>query len=107
MRKAGCDQMVRQWRLLGGVLLQAMLWSIPTANGPQAAVCASRLASASEAADAVASFRPPRNSTATEHSTRCEASVDQSRNAAKATSTTKERSFPRVLMPEWGQRWAG
>jgi hypothetical protein len=44
--------------------------SIPVASGPHAAVCASRVASGSDAADAVALFRVPPKVTVTEHSTR-------------------------------------
>jgi hypothetical protein len=47
-----------------------MLSFIPAANGPQAAVCASRTASGSEAAEAIALFWPPWKETVTEHSIR-------------------------------------
>jgi hypothetical protein len=47
-----------------------MCSSIPVASGPHAAVCASRVASGSEAADAIALFRVPPKATVTEHSTR-------------------------------------
>jgi len=86
--------------------------SIPWARGPQAAVCASRVASASDAADAVAVFRAFPKATATVHSTCWEPRVDQSRNPAKATTTSRVRSFPRLVTPaSWrladamGQGW--
>jgi hypothetical protein len=71
---------------------------IPAASGPHAAVCASRVASGSEAADATALFRPPPKATVTEHSTLCDESVDQSRKAAKARSASSERTLPRAVM---------
>jgi hypothetical protein len=63
----------------GGTRLQAMLSSMPWASGPHAAVCASRAASASEAAEAVPTFSLSRNATVTVHSTLWELRVDQSR----------------------------
>lgn len=50
-----------QRRLLGGVLWQDWLASIPRASGPQAAVCASRIASFSDAAEAVEQLVLPSN----------------------------------------------
>jgi hypothetical protein len=70
---------------------------MPRASSPQAAVCASRMASASEAAEAVALFRAFLKPTVTEHSTRWEERVDQSRNPAKASSTSTVRSLPRLV----------
>jgi hypothetical protein len=75
-----------------------MLSFIPFASGPHAAVWASRVASASEAAEAVALFWCPLNATVTEHSTRWEERVDQRRNAAKATRTSSDRNLPGAVM---------
>jgi hypothetical protein len=99
MRKADLPQRVRQCRLTGGVLPQAIRWSIPLVSGPQAAVWASRVASASEAADAVAVFSAPANATATVHSIRCELRVDQSRNAPKASKARRDSTLFREIIP--------
>lgn len=68
---------------------------MPLAMGPQAAVWASRLASVSDAADAVAVFRASLKETVTVHSTCCEPKVDQSRNPAKASTARRVSSLPR------------
>jgi hypothetical protein len=98
MGEAELLQRFRQCRLMGGILLQAMLSFIPFASGPHAAVWASRVASGSEAAEAVALFWRPLNATVTEHSTRWEERVDQRRNAAKATSTSTDRNLAGAVM---------
>ncbi len=98
MGKVEFLQRLRQRRLTGGILPQAMFSFMPRASGPQAAVCASRTASGSELAEAVALFWVPANATVTEHSTRWEARVDQSRKAAKASSTSIVRFLPRAVM---------
>ena len=67
---------------------------MPWASGPQAVVCASRVASASEDAEAVAVFCAFANATVTVHSTLWDANVDQSRKLAKTSTTSRVRSFP-------------
>jgi hypothetical protein len=105
MGEADPIQRLRQCRLTGGVLPQAILSFIPVANGPHAAVCASRAASGSEAAEAIALVCLPPKATVTEHSTRWDESVDQSRNAAKASNPSSDRNFIRaVMLPPVGVR---
>ena len=92
-------QMTLHVLLTGGIRLHAIDSFIPWARGPQAAVCASRVASASEAADAVAVFCALPNATVTVHSTRCDDMVDQSRKPAKASTTSRIRRFPGRVKP--------
>jgi hypothetical protein len=70
---------------------------MPLASGPHAAVWASRLASTSAAAEAVPLFCRPPKATVTEHSTRWDERVDQSKKAAKASTTKSERNLPRAV----------
>src|SRR3954468_20096893 len=67
--------------------------------GPQAAVWASRTASASDPAEAVPWPDRPWNSTATEHSARWAERVVQSRNATKPTTTRRTMIRPRLVIP--------
>jgi anti-sigma factor (TIGR02949 family) len=102
MGKAGrtvpvLSQRFRHCRLTGGIRPQAIDSFMPCAMGPQAAVWASRVASASEAADAVAVFRLLLKATVTVHSTRWEERVDQSRKPPKASSTRSVSSLPRLV----------
>lgn len=70
---------------------------MPVTRGPQAVVCASRVASASEAAEAVAVFRVFLNATVTVHCTRWDERVDHSRKPPKARITSSVRTFPRLF----------
>src|SRR6185503_5815840 len=91
-------QRVRHCRLTGGILPQAIASFIPCANGPQAAVWASRVASDSVAAEAVALLRTSLKATVTVHSTRWEERVDQSRKPPKTRTASSVRSPPRLVI---------
>jgi Putative zinc-finger len=91
-------QTVRHRRLRGGIRLQAIRSSMPWERGPHAAVCASRKASVSLAAEAVPLARAPLKETATVHSACWELNVDQRRKAVKARTSSSVASFPRGVM---------
>lgn len=70
--------------VIGVELPQAMASFMPETRIPQAVVCAFRVASAFDAADAVAQFCRPLYATQMWHSLRWDASVDQRRYPKKA-----------------------
>ena len=72
---------------------------MPWARGPQAAVWASRRASARLPAEAVPLPRLPLNSTVAVHSTFWDARVDQSRKAPKAKTRRMPTRVPRLAAP--------
>src|SRR5690242_18137318 len=90
--------MVLQWRVAGGIRLHATRSFIEPVSGPQAAVWASRTASSSEAAEAVAVPCLPWYSTATLHWTCWLARVDQSRKATNPAMTSRVTVLARALM---------
>ena len=85
-------------RETGGTRLQAMRSFMLPVSGPQAAVWASRTASGSVAAEAVPLPCWPAKDTTTVHSTCWDASVDHSRNAAKANPAMSATSRPRLVI---------
>ena len=85
-------------RETGGTRLQAMRSFMLPVSGPQAAVWASRRASGWVAADAVPLPCWPAKETTTVHSMCWDASVDHSRNAAKANPTISATSRPRLVI---------
>jgi len=91
------NQRLRHCRLTGGIRPHAIDSFMPFAIGPHAAVCASRVASVSEAAEAMALFCVLLKATVTEHSTRWDDRVDQSRKPAKATTANRVRSRPGLV----------
>src|SRR5690242_7623020 len=74
--------------------------SIEFVSGPQAVVCASRVASSSEAPEAVAVPVRPWNSTDTLHSARWLARVDQSRKATNPAMTSRATVLARAVIRE-------
>jgi len=74
--------------------------SIEPVSGPHAVVCASRIASSSDAPDAVAVPVRPWNSTDTLHSARWLERVDQSRNATNPAMSNRVTVLVRAVIRE-------
>jgi hypothetical protein len=89
---------VRQRWTTGRVLAQAIRSSMEAVTGPQAAVRASRSASALSAADAVPMLLAPRKSTVAVHSTRCDARVVQRRSVTNPSMAISVKARARAVM---------